>query len=204
MEPYMEKAWDCLTEQEQNSLFLNLSNGLSARETGEILKVSHYKYLEIKARAEKLFKLFSDFFKIHPSLVNPSSPIDSRFADYLFGCMVKRLPKEEAKLHTGDSSFLLTKISNIKIEKWMSVLKQSEDEWDKDLYALIMEFDRWNSYRILPRKLQAPTPYKRRTNKKEKVYIKYLHRIPDFKIRAMVDKYWSNGKPENRYYISII
>ena len=36
MEPYMEKAWDCLTEQEQNSLFLNLSNGLSARETGEI------------------------------------------------------------------------------------------------------------------------------------------------------------------------
>ncbi len=22
MEPYMEKAWDCLTEQEQNSLFL--------------------------------------------------------------------------------------------------------------------------------------------------------------------------------------
>ena len=58
--------------------------------------------------------------------------------------------------------------------------------------------------RILPRKLQAPTPYKRRTNKKEKVYIKYLHRIPDFKIRAMVDKYWSNGKPENRYYISII
>ena len=59
------------------------------------------------ARAEYLFKLFSDFFKIHPSLVNPSSPIDSRFADYLFGCMVKRLPKEEAKLHTGDSSFLL-------------------------------------------------------------------------------------------------
>lgn len=118
--------------------------------------------------------------------------------------MVKRLPKEEAKLHTGDSSFLLTKISNIKIEKWMSILKQSEDEWDKDLYALIMEFDRWNSYRILPRKLQASTPYKRRTNKKEKVYIKYLHRIPDFKIRAMVDKYWSNGKPENRYYISII
>ena len=60
MEPYMEKAWDCLTEQEQNSLFLNLSNGLSARETGEILKVSHYKYLEIKARAEKLFKQLSN------------------------------------------------------------------------------------------------------------------------------------------------
>ena len=54
MEPYMEKAWDCLTEQEQNSLFLNLSNGLSARETGEILKVSHYKYLEIKARAREI------------------------------------------------------------------------------------------------------------------------------------------------------
>lgn len=204
MESYREKAWECLTEQEQNSLFLNLSKGLSTRETGEILGVSHYKYLEIKARAEKLFKLFSDYFELHPSLVNPQSQIDSRFSDYLFGCMVKRLPKEEAKFHTGDSSFILTKVSNKRINKWMSNLKKSEDKWDKDLYALIMEFDRWNSYRILPRELQAPSPYKRRVNKKEKVYIKYLHRIPDFKVRAMVDKYWSNGKPENRYYIAVI
>ena len=72
MESYREKAWECLTEQEQNSLFLNLSKGLSTRETGEILGVSHYKYLEIKARAEKLFKLFSDYFELHPSLVIPN------------------------------------------------------------------------------------------------------------------------------------
>ena len=56
-----EKAWDCLTEQEQQLLFLSLSQGLSSREAGSILKISHYKLLEHKARAERLFKLFSDY-----------------------------------------------------------------------------------------------------------------------------------------------
>ena len=70
--------------------------GLSTWEAGEILKMSHYKYLELKARAEKFFKLFSDYFELHPSLVNPKSPIEPRFRDYIFGAMVKRLPKEEA------------------------------------------------------------------------------------------------------------
>ena len=67
-----------------------------------------------------------------------------------------------------------------------------------------MEFDRWNNYRILPRILQAPTPFKRRSTKKDKVYLSFLNRIPDFKIRAMVDIYWRHGKPEKRYYCAFI
>lgn len=38
MEDYQEKAWECLTKEEQNSLFLTLSQGLSTWKTGEILK----------------------------------------------------------------------------------------------------------------------------------------------------------------------
>lgn len=204
MESYQEKAYNCLTEVEQNSLFLNLSQGLSTWQISEILKISHYKYLEVKARAEKFFKMFSDYFEKHDSLVSPRSPLDSRFIDYLYGSMIKRLPKEEAVIHSGDSSWLLYPIRNNRIIKNIEWLKESEDEWDKDLYALIMEFDRWNNYRILPRILQAPSAFKRRTTKKDKVYLTYLHKIPDFKIRALVDMYWRAGKPSNRYFVAFI
>lgn len=204
MEKYQEQAWDCLTQQEQNSLFLNHSQGLSTWEAGEILKVSHYKYLEIKARSEKFFKMFSDYFMKYPSLIRPDSPLSQVFKDYLIGSIIKRLSKEDASLYAGDSSWLLSPVKTPQIIKQMERLKASKNEWDKDLYALIMEFDRWNNHRILPRILQAPTAFKRRSTKKDKVYLRYLHRIPDFKIRAMVDMYWRAGKPEKRYYIAMI
>lgn len=204
MERHQELAWDCLTEPERTSLMFISGKGLSTWEAGEILKMSHYKYLELKARAEKFFRMFSDYFQLHPSLVNPNSPIEPRFRDYLFGAMIKRLPKEEAKIHAGDSSWLLTSITNSRVIKNMSRLKESKDKWDKDLYALIIEFDRWNNYRILPRILQAPTAYKRRSTKKDKVYLSYLHRIPDFKIRQLITEYWKDGKQDNRYYTVLV
>ena len=174
MERHQELAWDCLTDAEKNSLMFIQGKGLSTWEAGEILKMPHYKYLELKARAEKFFKLFSDYFELHPSLVNPKSPIEPRFRDYLFGAMIKRLSKEEAKIHSGDSSWLLTSITNPRIITNMKRLKESGNKWDKDLYALILEFDRWNNYRILPRILQAPTAYKRRSTKKDKVYHTFI------------------------------
>lgn len=199
MEPYREKAWDCLTESERNALFLNLSQGLSTREAGEIMKITHYKYLELKARAEKFFKLFSDYFQIHPTLIRPELYLPDNFRDYLIGSMLKRLPKEEALLYAGDSSWHLRTVKYNSVEKWVNILRESEDKWDRDLYALIVEFDRWNNYRILPRSCQAPSAYKRRSQRKAKTYLMYLHRIPDFKIRALVDMYWRAGK--DRYYV---
>lgn len=204
MERHQELAWDCLTDAEKNSLMFIQGKGLSTWEAGEILKMPHYKYLELKARAEEFFKLFSDYFELHPSLVNPKSPIEPRFRDYLFGAMIKRLSKEEAKIHSGDSSWLLTSITNSRIITNMKRLKESGNKWDKDLYALILEFDRWNNYRILPRILQAPSAYKRRSTKKDKVYLSYLHRIPDFKIRQLITEYWKNGPSGRRYFTAIV
>lgn len=61
MNDAQKKAWDCLNEIERQSLFLQLSESKSSWEAGEILKLSHYKYLEIRERSEKFFRLFSDF-----------------------------------------------------------------------------------------------------------------------------------------------
>ena len=204
MEKYQERAWDCLTSNEQNCLYLNFSQGLSARRSGEIMKIAHYKYLELKARAEKFFKLYSDFFAIHNDIFRPDAPVGEKFRDYIYGCILRRLPKLEATEYAGDSAWLLKKKKNKHIIRGMETLKASTNQWDKDTYAFIMEFDRWNNFRILPRILQAPSAYKRRGNKKDKIYLKYLHRIPDSRIRAMVDIYWSNGRPDKRYYIAML
>jgi hypothetical protein len=87
----------------------------------------HYKFLELKARAERFFRLFSDYFQRHPSISSPQSVIEERFRDYLIGSMIKRLPKDEARIHTGDSSWLLQAISNPRIITNMNRLKDSKE-----------------------------------------------------------------------------
>lgn len=82
------------------------------------------------------------------------------------GCLEKRLKRKEASLYTGDSAQLLPKVNTKNIERNMKRLKESEDEWDKDTLRLILEFDRWNNFRILPRMLQQPSAFKRRSNKR--------------------------------------
>ena len=197
MEPYQEKAWEMLTPNEQNSLFLSISQGLSTKKTGEIMKISHYKYLELKARSERLFKLFSEYFQVHPSLIRPRNILEEPFKYYLEACIEKRLPKSEAIEYAGEESWLLTPVSTKCIIRNMNNLKLSEDPWDKDLYALIQEFDRWNNFRILPLSLQTSSPYKRRETKKYIIYFRYLKSIPYNTVSYLINKYHKVGINRN-------
>ena len=79
MNEAQQKAWSCLIDKEQQSLFLQLSESKSSWEAGEILKLSHYKYLEIRERSEKFFRLFSDFFELHTSIFRPDCPCERSF-----------------------------------------------------------------------------------------------------------------------------
>ena len=61
MNEAQKKAWDCLKDLEQKSLFLQLSENKSSWEAGEILKLSHYKYLEV-GKGQKSFSDYSRTF----------------------------------------------------------------------------------------------------------------------------------------------
>lgn len=206
MNDAQKKAWDCLNEIERQSLFLQLSESKSSWEAGEILKLSHYKYLEIRERSEKFFRLFSDFFELHPSIFRPDCPCERSFCDFIEGCIEKRLTRKEASLYTGDSSNLLSKVSNSNIERNMKRLKESEDPWDLDSMRLILEFDRWNNFRILPRMLQQPSAFKRRLNKKDKIYIKYLlKRVPEWMHTKLKERFRYKVKPgKKKYWVCLI
>lgn len=204
MDEFREKAWAILTKQEQDSLFLGIGQGRSTWEVGGLMGISHYKYLELKDRAEKFFKLFSDYFYKYPDLIRPEAPLAFQFRDYLYGIILKRLGKKDSSIYAGDSAWFITEIKSKKIISNMLRLKESENEWDRDLYALVMEFDRWNNFRILPRAIQAPSAYPRRNNKRHKVYLSYLHRIPNQKISAILDKFWKRRGVGGCYYMALI
>lgn len=203
-----QKAWDCLREDERQSLFLQLSNGKSAWEAGTILKISHYKYVEIRERSQKFFRMFTDFFEKHESIFRPDAPYKRTFMDYIEGCIEKRLTRKESAAYSGDSTQLLAKIRTKMLEHNLKALRDSEDPWDKDTFTFIIEFDRWNNFRILPRLLQAPSAYKRRANEKQKIYIKYLReKFPKWAHRKLIVRYRSkitHNSTGERYWVALI
>lgn len=208
MNETQQQAWEWLLPNEQRSLFLNLSTGKSSWEVGEMLKISHYKYLEIKERAEVFFKLFTNFLEIHPSIFRPDGPCQEDFKDYIEAVICKRKPRKEAALDTGYSTNLLSEVTNSKITKNMRRLKDSDNIWDLDTHKLILEFDRWNNFRILPKMLQQPSAYKRRLNKKDKIYIKYLlnsSKMPSWLLEKIKERFYYKTKhPEKKYWVALI
>lgn len=203
MESHQEKAWDILTDLERNSLYLQMSQGQSSWEAGEILGISHYKYLELRERSVKFFKMFSEFYEKYPCLFRPDCPVEDRFRDFIEGCIEKRLSRKQAITYCGDSSQVITEVRRKVILRNIDRLKHSDNEWDIDIYKMIMEFDRWNNSRILPRSIQQMSAYKRRNNKREKIYINYLQSIPDWKIKALIDVFTYNPKTRKAHYIAL-
>lgn len=206
MKENQEKAWELLTQQEKNSLLLQTTHGQSSWEAGEIMGISHYKYLELKERSVKFFKMFSEYFENHSCLVMPNCPVHPRFRDYIEGCIEKRLDKKDAILYSGDSALQVAKLKNKFVLKNMEILRKSDNILDRQLYALIMEFDRWNNKRILPRSIQLPSAYKRRNNNRDKTYLNYICNLPDYKVNAIIDIYRYNFRDEKakRWYICLI
>lgn len=201
-----EKAWNILTPKEQNSLFLQLTQGKSSWEAGEMMGISHYKYLEIKDRSQKFFKMFAEFYELHPDIFRPNGAVEETFRDYMYACLEKRMKRAEASAFVGESSLLVNSVTQENIIRNMKRLKESGDAWDKDTWALIMEFDRWNNYRILPRLIQQPSAFKRRVNKKYKIYIKYtLDRVKPWLHKKVKERFYYKVKPSKlKYWVCLV
>ena len=194
-----QKAWNCLTKIEQQSLFLHTSEGKSSWEAGTMMNISHYKYIEIRERSEKFFRMFADFFEKHPSIFRPDCPCERTFQDFIEGVIEHRLKKRDAVAYMGDSTQQLPKVNRKNLIRNMKYLKESENSWDLDTRRLIFEFDRWNNFRILPSILQQPSAFKRRLNKKDKIYIKYLlERIPTFVLEKLKERFYYKVKPSKK------
>lgn len=179
---FNKKAWSLLTEDERMALNLQHGHNKSSWQAGEILEKAHYKYLEIKYRAEALFKMFTTHYNIYDNLV-PELNIAPEVRLYLELTIEKRVSARDAqittfKTHPGLNKSNLDKSLIDFIEKG----DKSRNLEYENFVSLVKEFDRWNNARILPVAVQEPSAYKRRNKNVYKKQIKLILSLPDLSI----------------------
>lgn len=192
MEQIDGRAWNMLTEEEQTSLGLQFSYNKSTWEAGEIMGKAHYKYLEIKQRAEKFLKLFSEHFQEFDNLIPCPELVTTDFIEYLSMVVSKRMPLKEGTAKMKSDIYKSPKNREKVLCEDLDKLINSKDVGAKRLVSLILEFDRWNNYRIIPSKYQLPSAYKRRNKNRYKKNIKTMVALNELTIKLLKKKFKGN------------
>lgn len=184
-------VWEILTEDEKSSLLLSISYGKSTWQAGEIMNKAHYKYLEIQARANKFFKMFSEYFKETKNLKIPKEcNINPYFRDYIIATVFERKTKKQAVDELdAKNPFSINSARDRIIKESMELLENHEDPSYQLLCDLILEFDRWNNSRILPTSLQEPSAFKRRNKTRLIKHLKNLSNLDEFHVSRFIDKF---------------
>lgn len=198
-----DKVWKLLTIEEQTTLALVVQEEKSSWEAGEIMGKTHYKYLELKLRAEKFYRLFTEYLKENGELIPEESKIAPHFRRYLELVIGERRTVRDACNLMTDKSYSVNSLKDNTIIIAVNELMKSSLESDQRLLGLIFEFDRWNNFRILPLKIQQPSAYKRRIKTKMVKQIKTIGAISDIVMDRVVMKF-KTLKETDIYYASII
>jgi hypothetical protein len=165
------KAFSVLKLEEKSSLSLQKVHNKSTWQAGEILERSHYKYLEIKQRAEKFFELFTNHYNTYGKLIPEGVEINKYVEQYLILCIEQRLKIRDVVNQIDNDLFQKEKTRDPIIEKTILDLKKSHSLHAQNLYNTIMDFDKYNNYRILPKSVQEPSAFKRRNKTRFKKHL---------------------------------
>lgn len=174
---FSQKAYNILKEEEKLALNLQLVGGKSSWDAGQIIRKSHYKYLEIKARAQKFLELFTIHYNTFGSLVPDGIRLNPSLQTYFEKVIEDRMKISEAVAYVENKSFIASSIRNRSIITEMEKLKSINSASSIALYELILNFDKFNNFRILPKELQEPSAFKRRNKNVHKKHIQTMLRI---------------------------
>ena len=184
------KALEILNPDEKLAINLVKVERKSTWEAGEIMKKSHYKFLEILGRAHHFITIFTQHWELHTTLV----PVDCLHPDmkyfraYLTLAMTKRLKISEIYAQLEKEGMPKKEVKEA-IHKVMNYLKTSNKLVTRNFYNLICEFDKWNNFRILPKEFQEPSAFKRRHKRSQKRNLTYLLNMPPHAIALLVDDF---------------
>lgn len=183
-------AWNILSPDEKTALGLQHGMNKSSWESGEIMDKSHYKYLEIKYRAEKFLAIFTEHLEIYPELIPDYISGEIPVKKYFRWCIGERLKPMAALERLNDNSIdrVFTKSSmNARIIEQVRAWGRSENVYELAAFNLVKEFDRWNNYRILPREIQEPSAFKRRVKNMYKKHIRALTSMPSISKEKLLE-----------------
>jgi tRNA A37 threonylcarbamoyladenosine synthetase subunit TsaC/SUA5/YrdC len=189
------KAWGLLTTDEQTALSIQFGMGKSSWQAGEMMDKSHYKYLEIKYRAEHLLKLFTEYAQLYDKVI-PEVNGDKMVIEYLTRCIMKRRKPMKVIDDMAEDGLRVTKGKiNILLSDQFNKWEKSTDAHERVMYDLIKEYDRWNNFRILPKTLQEPSAYKRRVKNVYKKHLKIVTALHPLSLTKLLKLYKTNKRP---------
>ncbi len=195
-----------LKPDEQNALALKNLEKKSSWQAGEILNKSHYKYLEISTRAQKFFELFNQHYNLYETLVPYGVTLQPDFHKYLELTIEQRLKVGEAIKLIDNEAYKLNKTRDPLITEGILALKKSKSLHEQNLYNAIMEFDRYNNFRVLPREVQEPSGFKRRNKTRYKKHLMIsvtLHPYTLKRIKDIFEQNSNNLRKQNEGYVAL-
>lgn len=199
MENLNNTAWDILNDDEKTALSLSLSFNKSTWEAGEILKKAHFKYLEIQKRARKFLEMFTNHLEKYDGLFPEDLNLSFAFKEYLQLTMLERKNISRAVRKMENSQYTIASLRTKLIIKEIEKLRNNTSESALDLYNLIMDFDRWNNFRILPVEIQEPSAFKRRNKARNNKHLRNITSLPQFSVLRLIEKYGYTGEKRKVY-----
>lgn len=199
-----KQAWEILSKDEQLALSLQLGMDKSSWESGEIMAKSHYKYLEIKYRAEHFLKMFTEHLELYDFIIPEYVTGDKLIIHYFRLCIQERKkPLEAIKELTLISKANVHKpMINERIIKQLKIWDNEDNAHNKTIHNLVKDFDRWNNFRILPKECQEPSAFKRRVKNAYKKQIRTVCSIHELAIKKIKRLYRTKKCPS--MYIPLI
>tara|TARA_R110001632_G_scaffold228435_1_gene363614 strand:- start:1452 stop:2423 length:972 start_codon:yes stop_codon:yes gene_type:complete len=190
-----------LTDDEKTAINLSAGMDKSSWEAGEIMAKAHYKYLEIQKRSEQFIKMFNNHYLKYGQLI-PECDLDLNFSKFILLVVEKRMKVKDAVNKMKKTDYTDSKKRGKMIINQLLTMRLSELTEHTDLYNLIMDFDRWNNFRVLPKEIQEPSAFKRRNKVRDLKQLELSLTIPNISASHILKKYsWSSDKiPENMGY----
>lgn len=198
------EAWVILLPDEQQAIILQHGHNKSSWQAGEMLDKSHYKYLEIKYRAEKFLKMFTEHLELFDTLIPVGSNGSLEIKHYFQLAIEKRMKPKDIyailDLQYGNQARRGREKDIIEqMDEWL----KSDDAYNLTLFNLIKEFDRWNNFRILPKEIQEPSAFNRRVKNIHKKHLKVSSTFPDISV-PMVEELFGYKKGNKVVYLPLI
>lgn len=194
------KAWQILTNDEKVGIKLNLGFQKSTWEAGEIMKKAHYKFLEIRSRAKHFLKIFTYHFENWGELVHEDVRISKDLKIYFELTILGRKKVSEAIRQIDNPLFHHTSHRSELITSEVLTWRRSSRIAEKQFHDLILEFDRWNNFRILPEGVQEPSAFKRRNKKRHFKHVMVAMELSDSAIHV-IRKKMAPGKSSKALYV---
>lgn len=197
-----ESVWKILDSREKMALELITVCGKSSWEAGEIMGIAHFKLLEIHKRAVKFFEILTYQFENYGGLFPKELDyLRADFKEYISEVILNRNRIKDAvsRMYNEKEWSIPESRSRIINSEFDKLRADTKNLAAADFMQLILEFDAYNNFRVLPENLQEPSAFKRRNKVRDNKHLKNLISIPAVSLDFIWDKFNYTGKYQKAY-----